>query len=235
MTTATTATTTVTTSTPQTLRDILAAFQAQRATTMDPAALAENIRQRSVVTAAADKARFVQAGQKLAPFSLQDVKGGVLQSDALLAEGPVLLIFFRFEGCPVCNIALPHYDRALTAALAAQGIRLIAVSPQQPDRLGAIATRHDLQLTVASDPDNRLARALGITFSADETAQAIATAKGTPLPAITGASNWDLPMPAAILIDQNAVVAFAEVTPDWLDRSAAGDLLAAAHSLLTPA
>lgn len=229
-----TTTDTATTSPPQSLRDMLADFQARRAATMDPAALAESIRQRSVVTATADRARFVQAGQKLAPFRLQDVKGGALHSDALLAEGPVLLIFFRFEGCPVCNIALPHYDRALTAALAAQGVRLIAVSPQLPDRLGAIATRHDLQLTVASDPDNRLARALGITFGADDTAQAIATAKGAPLPAITGASNWDLPMPAAILIDQSGVVAFAEVTPDWLDRSAADDLLAAARSLLAP-
>lgn len=207
----------------------LTAFQDNRTKTMDPAALAENIRQRGLARADYDaaRARQVQVGQSAPDFTLLDVTGPRLSRDALLDEGPVALVFFRFEGCPVCNIALPWYDQNLRPALAERGIRLIAVSPQVPEKLGVIAPRHNLALTVASDPDNALARAFGLTFTPDAEAQALATAKGAPLPQVTGASTWELPMPAVVVIGTDGKVIFADITPDWLARTEADDVLAA--------
>ncbi len=210
----------------------LAAFQAGRAATMDPSALAENIRFRAALEATTDRRRIVAAGDKAPDFTLHSVEGPLLSRDALLADGPVVLIFFRFAGCPVCNVALPWYDRNLRPELDRRGVRLIAVSPQVPAKLGEIRSRHALGFTVATDPDNDLARRLGLTFAPDATARAFAEARGANTAEITGASTWELPMPAAILIDTDGTIRFAEASPDWLVRTEADVILAAVDAAI---
>jgi len=97
-----------------------------------------------------------------------------------------VLIFFRFEGCPACNLALPYYQRALWPELQKLGASLTAVSPQVPERLVAIKTRHDLGFNVASDLGNELGRRLGILYTFDEASQKSSLSKGTWIGETTG-------------------------------------------------
>ncbi len=55
--------------------------------------------------------------------------------------------------------------------------------------------------------------------------------KGRPIGEVTGTATWELPMPAAIVIDKQRVVQFAEVSPDWLVRTEAEPLIAAARAV----
>ncbi len=72
---------------------------------------------------------------------------------------------------------------------------LVAVSPQVPERLVEIKTRHHLQLQVTSDPDNNLGRRLGILYSFDEASRKAALAKGNFIGDTTGTGTWELPQP----------------------------------------
>ncbi|CAN5401957.1 hypothetical protein BH11PSE9_BH11PSE9_22360 [soil metagenome] len=55
----------------------------------------------------ADPASWVKAGDVLEDFTLEEVDGEKLTLNGLLAKGPLVLMFFRFEGCPACNLAPP--------------------------------------------------------------------------------------------------------------------------------
>jgi hypothetical protein len=44
-----------------------------------------------------------------------------------------------------------------------------------------------------------------------------------------------LPMPAVIVIDSDHIVRFADVSPDWLKRSEAPDVIAAVEAVLSAA
>ncbi len=211
--------------TQPTLGQKLADLHAERVRTWDPAALQVNIDQRATLVETADPARWVQVGDRVEPFALLDVEGGTLTLRDLTANGPAVLVFFRFAGCPACNIALPHYDQALAPVLKALGARLVAVSPQIPERLGEIKTRHDLSFTVASDPDNALGRRFGILYTADAASQAAQRAKGAFIGDTTGTGTWELPQPAVVVIDQDHVVRFVDVSPDWLVRTEAGPVI----------
>ncbi|OLF53494.1 peroxiredoxin-like family protein [Pseudomonas chlororaphis] len=210
----------------------LAELHAQRLATWEPAALQVNIDQRQRLLDEAREASFVKAGDLIAPFNLLKVEGGSLSRDELLANGPAVLIFFRFAGCPACNIALPYYQRRLYPRLQALGVPLVAVSPQVPERLVEIKTRHDLQLQVASDPDNRLGGHLGILYRFDEASRRAALAKGSPIGDVTGTGTWELPQPTVLVIARDASVHFAEVSPDWLVRTEADPVLRAVEHLL---
>jgi len=208
----------------------LAALHAERVRTYDPAALQINIDQRAALVEAAKSARFVRAGDRVEHFAVQEVDGATLSLDDLLADGPAVLVFFRFAGCPACNIAIPHYEQALAPGLRALGASFTAISPQVPERLKDIKTRHGLSFNVASD-GNVLGRRFGILYTADAASQAAARARGVDLSEVVGTGTWELPQPAAIVIGQDRVVHFADVSPDWLVRTEAEPILDAVRDL----
>ena len=214
----------------ESVRQILADLHAHRIRTMDPAALKINIDQRQTLVDTADYNGFVKAGDVVEPFVLQNVDGGELTLDDLLADGPAVLIFFRFAGCPACNLSLPYYDRALWPELQKLSASLTAVSPQVPERLVEIKRRHDLPFAVASD-GNRLGEALGVLYEFDEASKAAARAKGSFIGDTTGTGDWRLPQPTVVVIDQSGVVAFVDVSPDWLVRTEAEPVLEAVRNL----
>jgi len=212
------------------LRQKLAELHAERVRTYDPAALKINIDQRAELVEAARTARFVRAGDRVEPFTVQEVGGATLSLDDLLAHGPAVLVFFRFAGCPACNIALPHYEQALAPGLRALGASFTAISPQVPERLREIKARHSLSFHVASD-GNALGRRLGILYTANEASRAAAEARGVNLGEVVGTFTWELPQPAAIVIGQDRVVHFADVSPDWLVRTEAEPVLQAVREI----
>ncbi|HCS43842.1 MAG TPA: alkyl hydroperoxide reductase [Pseudomonas sp.] len=216
----------------ESLNHLLANLHAERLVTWEPAALQVNIDQRQRLVNEARVDDFVKAGDSLEPFTLLKVEGGSLSRDELLANGPAVLIFFRFAGCPACNIALPYYQRRLYPQLQALGVPLVAVSPQVPQKLVEIKTRHHLELQVASDPDNSLGRRLGILYSFDEASRKAALAKGKGIGETTGTGTWELPQPTVVVIAKDGTVAFAEVSPDWLLRTEADPVLRAVEQLL---
>ncbi|MFC3443629.1 peroxiredoxin-like family protein [Sphingobium rhizovicinum] len=210
------------------LKDQYAALLAERARSWSPAQLAGNARQRQVLVDRFDPAKVAQPGAQLPDSDLIDVEGGALSLDALTANGPAVLIFFRFAGCPACNIALPHYAEHLFPALAQRNIPLVAISPQQPEALREIGRRHDLPFIVATDRDNGLARHLGIAFAPDD--------QPSPPPAgwigeVTGTGSWELPQPAVVLVAPGRKLLWLHVSPDWLDRPEAGEIVEAVDRL----
>ena len=218
------------------LKERLADLHAERVRTWDPAALKINVDQRQILVETADPSQWVKVGDRLEPFVLQDVEGGELALEALLQRGPAVLVFFRFAGCPACNIALPYYDEALAPGLRDLGATLVAVSPQVPERLIEIRSRHNLTFKVASDIGNALGRRLGILYTADEASQAAQRAKGGFIGDTTGTGTWELPQPAVVVIDHERVVRFIDVSPDWLVRTQADPVLQAVRDItLVPA
>jgi peroxiredoxin len=217
----------------ESLHQIFRDLHAERVRTMDPAKLQININQRQTLVETADPSKWVKAGDKVKPFDLPEVDGGRVTLNGLLERGPVVLVFFRFEGCPACNLALPYYQRNLLPGLRELGATLVAVSPQVPEKLRAIKERHKLEFSVASDLNNALARQFGILYTFDEASQQSSIASGKTIGETTGTGTWELPQPTAVVIGQGGIVRFADVHPDWLLRTEAEPILAAVASLST--
>ena len=214
----------------KTLSQRLADLHAERVRTWEPAKLQPNIDQRRRLVEQADPDRWVKVGDRLESFTLKEVDGEAPTLDSLVAEGPTVLVFFRFAGCPACNIALPYYQEQLAQGLKALRARLVAVSPQVPELLVEIKRRHSLDFEVASDA-NELGRRFGILYEPDEASKAASKAKGAFIGDTTGLGTWELPQPAVIVIGQDKVVRFVEVSPDWLVRTEAGPILEAVREL----
>ncbi len=221
--------------TQSTLKTKFDALHAERARTWSPEDLAGNIATRRDLVAAFAARRLATVGEPLPSAALAEVDEGPLDLHRLLRNGPVVLVFFRFAGCPACNIALPHYARSLEPEARRRGAAVIAVSPQVPERLVEIKRRHNLPFRVATDTDNRLAEALGITFapSPDQAARLAAAGKA-PVRETTGAVDDRLPAPAVVVVRPDGRIGSLDVTPDWLARTETPEILAALDRVIAP-
>jgi len=204
------------------LVDLLGALHAERVATWEPQQLQRNINQRRLNSEHFDSADAPKVGDTIAPFELNDVTGRVIKSEDLVKNGPAVLVFFRHQSCPACNIALPYYDRNLWPTLSTLGVPLVAISPQIAEALIQVRDRHDFAFHVASDPGGRLGRRFGLNFRSEGEPSAAQVAEG-----------WvEMTHPTIVVIDADHVVRFVDVTPDWMARTEAEPVIVAVRKVL---
>ncbi|MBV1829844.1 AhpC/TSA family protein [Komagataeibacter sp. AV436] len=209
------------------LRSRFLELENERKRSWAPEALAVNATQRATLVAGHGLRPHVSVGDILPPADLTTVEGRTITLDDLSAQGPAVVVFFRFAGCPACNIALPHYRDTLWPALQAAHIPLVAISPQPPALLGEIVTRHELPFPVATDSHLALSRALGLTYVFDAPSRHAAEAKGGTSQDLNGTESWELPKPAVLVIEPGRIVRFADISPDWMERTETPAILSA--------
>jgi peroxiredoxin len=179
----------------------------------------------SAVTAAIVKPLAV--GDRAADFELPDALGHPVRLAERLAQGPVVLTFYRGDWCPFCNVEL----RALEAALPAfreRGASLIAISPQSPDRSMSLVDREKLTFDVLSDVDQRAIRAYGLRCDVVGEARALYDdVFQFDLAEQNGDGSWSVPVPATYVIDRSGTIVAAHADPDYRQRMEVAAIVAA--------
>jgi len=206
----------------ESLVELLGALHAERVETWEPEQLQRNIDQRRINVERFDSALAPKVGETVPPFQLDNVEGGVLRSLDLVKNGAVVLVFFRHESCPACNIALPYYARNLWPTLSSLGVPLVAISPQITQALINVRQRHGFAFHVASDPGANLGRRLGLTFKSE----------GEPKPSAIAQGLGELTHPTVVVIDADHVVRFIDVTPNWMARTEAKPIIEAVRKVV---
>jgi len=174
--------------------------------------------------------RSLAVGAPAPDFSLPDATGAMVTLSELLAEGPVVLSFYRGGWCPYCNIEL----RALQARLpeiAAAGGRLVAVSPQTPDNSLSTAEKLDLTFPVLSDVGNVVARSYGLVFALADDLRPVYGGWGLDLPAANGDDSFELPLPATFVLGAEGTVAWRFADADYTKRAEPDEVIGALRAL----
>lgn len=165
-------------------------------------------------------------GDAAPSFTLPDHQGNTVNLADLLANGPVLINFYRGEWCPYCNLELRAYQSQLDRIQKATA-SLIAISPMLPDNSLDIAQKNQLAFPVLSDVGNKVAAEFGLVFTVDTRIQAMYLERlGNDLPTLNGDDSFTLPLPATYLIGQDGTIIYAYVNADYRLRADPEDVLA---------
>ena len=173
----------------------------------------------------------------LAPGSLMpdgdllDVNGALTSLARLRGGRPAVVVFYRGAWCPYCNIALRTYQAELVPALGRRGVELIAVSPQKPDGSLTSAQSNELTYSVASDPGNQIATALGILTEPSPDSVAAQVKLGLDLTEVNADGGKALPMPTVVVVDAAGIIRWIDVHPNYTTRSEVPDILAAVDAV----
>ena len=174
--------------------------------------------------------RAVRQGDIAPQFKLPNAKGDIVVLSDLLAEGPVVLAFYRGGWCPYCNLQLRAYQRVLPA-IRELGAQLVAISPQAPDESLTTAEKNALEFEVLSDVGARVADAYRILFDLSDQLKAAYLGMGRDLSADNADGQWHLPIPATYVIGRDARIALAYIDPEYRNRLEPSQILDALKKL----
>jgi len=164
-------------------------------------------------------------GDTVPDFTLVNAIGEFVNLFDLLQKGSVVLVFYRGNWCPYCNLQLNQYQQILED-IKMKGAFLIAISPQTPDASLSIKEKNELEYEVLSDNGNIVAHQFTRVFkNGDKPIQAM-TDLGYDFDSFYGDDSREIPIPAIFIINQDRKIIFAKAEGgDYRNRVEPSEIL----------
>lgn len=156
---------------------------------------------------------------------LLDAQGRPTTLGAARHGGPAVVVFYRGDWCPYCNLTLRAYQEMLLPALDALDVTLVAVSPQRPDGALSMQEKNELSFTVLSDPASQIGAQLGILMEQGEDVRSAQATLGLDVAATNADGTDALPMPTVVIVDAGGTIRWIDVHPDFTTRTEPADVL----------
>ena len=163
-----------------------------------------------------------KVGDKAPDFTLPDSAGNDVSLSGLLAEGPVIIVFYRGAWCPYCNITLAEWQ-AHADQVKALGAQIVAISPQKAEYSLESKEKNELGFAVLSDVGSKTSDAFGITSLVTPEILELWKSKGFIDLAVqngeAGEASGKLPLPATYLIDREGTILYAFAEAEYRNRA----------------
>ena len=206
------------------LREIFAERKAKIAQYVPAETLAVHARVVADLRAQGLAAKSLAVGTRISEFSLPDHNGKIVSSAELLSHGRLVVCFFRGRWDPFCCGQMEAMSRVLPAIEEA-GASLLSISPQTVKQSFFMADQHRLSFPLLSDAGNQLARQFGLVYRVPPEQESIYRRAFINLPLADGDESWELPIPAAYVLERDGSVMFACANEDYTERAEPGEIV----------
>ena len=150
----------------------------------------------------------------------------------LAAQKPTMLIFYRGGWCPYCSRHMAELQQ-IESEIVELGYQIFAISVDRPEILKETLSKQELSYTLLSDSPAEVMKAFGVAYRVDDNTVARYKSIGIDFEKNTGYDHHILPAPAVFILDQEGVVKFQYVNPDYKQRINGDVLLAAAKAYIS--
>lgn len=178
-----------------------------------------------------DQVKGLQKGQKAPHFSSKDQEDQIFELEKALTKGPVVLIFYRGQWCPICNRHLAAIEEDLDK-IYEKGATVVAISPEISEYLKQTMNKTGASFRLLHDEDYRIAEAYDVAFLPSLGSRTTYnTALGANLKEAHSDESERLPIPATYIIDQKGIIQWRHFDPDYKNRATVEDIVAALEKL----
>ncbi|MGE9270681.1 MAG: redoxin domain-containing protein [Verrucomicrobiales bacterium] len=174
--------------------------------------------------------RVLKVGDSAPDFILKNHQGHEVRLHQLLAEGPVILNWYRGAWCPYCNLTLAALAEK-TPELTRYGAQFIALTPELPDVTADTVKSMDLPFQVLTDLNHEVAEAYGLRFPLNAETAARYEEKFELTTRTGPQASKSLPLPATYLISPDGIIRYAFVDADYRRRVEPNRLIDALQAL----
>lgn len=169
-------------------------------------------------------------GTRAPDFTLPNAFGEPVRLADYLAQGPVILTFYRGAWCPYCNLELRVLKESVPA-FREHDARILAVSPQQPDRSLEQVREDGFPFEILSNLDNSVMQDYDLFFQVPEDLVAVYRRMGLDLADYNGDGRYVLPVPGTFIIDRDGMIRAAFADVDYTKRMEPAAILEALEAL----
>ncbi|HAI44237.1 MAG TPA: redoxin [Maribacter sp.] len=173
----------------------------------------------------------LKVGEQAQDFKLPDALGNQTKLSGLLENGAVVVTFYRGSWCPYCNLQL----RALQAKLPeiqSLGATLVAISPEVPDASMTKNEISEMDFTVLSDQDAKVASKYGVAWEVPEfLLDHMRVDRDLDLKQINNGNGTVLPIPATFIVGTDGAIQWSYINVDYRTRSEPDEIVEALKSI----
>lgn len=171
------------------------------------------------------EAKGLNIGDIVKEFTAIDAENNLFTLSDALKDGPLVIIFYRGQWCPICNKHLSHLQDSLQL-IYNKGARVIAISPEKPEYLKLTAEKTKASFILLYDEEYVIAKQFDVLFNPKSMEK---TMYNTILKANLKEANTDdsqrLPIPATYIIDTDGRIVWRQFDPDYKNRSTVKDII----------
>lgn len=174
---------------------------------------------------AAKEAKGLQVGETVKEFSAMDQQGNIFNLSDALKKGPVVLIFYRGQWCPICNKHLSTLQDSLHL-IYEKGASVVAISPETSEFLKRTAEKTHASFSLLYDEHYKISDSFDVTFKPDSVSRFMYnTMLGANLKKAQSDESERLPIPATFIIGQDGKIVWRHFDPDYKKRSQVSDII----------
>ena len=172
-----------------------------------------------------NEVKGLPVGAKVKMFTAKDQQNKNYQLSKELKKGPVVLLFYRGQWCPVCNRHLSQLQDSLQQILS-KGATVIAVSPEKQPLLEKMATKTKATFKLLYDKDYAISENFDVVFKPTDKEIALYDSRlNADLAHAHSDSSKRLPVPATFIINKKGVIVWRQFNPDYKIRASVKDII----------
>lgn len=178
----------------------------------------------------AENVKPIKVGETIADITVRLSDGSEVTTTSLFEEQKSVLVFYRGGWCPYCNKHLAAL-KSVENDLVELGYRILAVSPDRPEKLQTSTAKHDLKYVLLSDSKMELTKSAGLAFQLADAEVAKLKGYGMDLEESSGENHHLLPVPAIFVVNEKGQVLYRYYNADYKTRLDNKELLKAAKEI----
>lgn len=159
----------------------------------------------------------IKIGQTIPSVNVRNLDGENVNLNELTSGKKSVLIFYRGGWCPFCNMQLANLNQ-IEKQLVELGYQLLAISVDKPEKLKESIDKHQLSYTLFSDSKAEASTAFGLAFKVADDYNKMLLSHNMNLEEASGEKHHILPVPAVFVVDENSVIQFEYVNPNYKVR-----------------
>lgn len=163
-------------------------------------------------------------GEPMPAFVLPDETGRLVSLPSLLADGPLVVMFFRGHWCPYCRLSVRAAIEA-TDRIKSAGGRVVGIMPETQTFTARFKADCGVPFPLLTDLDNGYALSLNLAIWLGPDIQQLLAYHD--MARFHGNDGWVLPIPATFVVGGDGTVKARFVDPDFRRRMAIDDMIAA--------
>lgn len=169
----------------------------------------------------------IAVGEPAPEFGLTDSSGRLIRLSDQLSKGPVIVSFFRGAWCPICNLQLAAFHRALPE-IRQLGATILAVHPDS----GELLADPPEGFFILSDAEQAVIKSYKLQYTVPQNLQRIYPGLfGIDVSTQNVDGSWSLPVPGTFIVGQDGIVRLQHVRADFTQRMEPADVVAALQAL----
>ncbi len=169
----------------------------------------------------------ILTGQELPKSSLVSLEGEEVSLYKIIRDKPTVLVFYRGGWCPYCTAQLSALG-GIQGDIQALGYQTVAISPDAYTELRSTLEEPEISYPLYSDAEGQLIQKLGIAYKTPLKIKGYLATKKRE-----GKTSEVMPVPSVLVVDQDGLILFEYINPDYKTRLSADVLLAVLSKLKT--